>query len=108
MLDEYCLDLVEYCYRTISSLLSFPSNADTAADVGTTPKDIYQTFKTSTYLEFGYVLVFIQQNVKLIFLQRQMCLYPALPLRGGRPRPSRHAHAHHGEVERAATVRRVD
>jgi len=53
VLDEYCLDLVEYCYRTISSLLSFPSNADTAADVGTTPKDIYQTFKTSTYLEFG-------------------------------------------------------
>ena len=43
---------MEYCYRTISSLLSFRADS-TQQDIGTTPKDVYETFKSSTYLEFG-------------------------------------------------------
>ena len=39
-------------------LFTFVSSTTTPAtttlpDVGTTPKDVYQTFKSSTYLEFG-------------------------------------------------------
>ena len=50
VLDEFCLDLVEYCYRTISSLLSFQKEPE---QPGTTPKDVFNTFKQTTYLEFG-------------------------------------------------------
>ena len=57
-LDEYAVDLVEYCYRTISLLLSLKDIKSYKLDeLGQTPKEVHDRFIHTTLLEYGIVLL---------------------------------------------------
>jgi len=54
-LDDYTIDLVEYCYRTISFLLSLSTELENFKldELGQTPKQVHYRFIHTTLLEYG-------------------------------------------------------
>ena len=53
-LEDYALDLVDYCYRTISFLLSIQSK-DNKEEWEQTPKGVFDRFTATTLIEYGNV-----------------------------------------------------
>ena len=53
-LDDYALDLVDYCYRTISFLLSIQSK-EKNDEWEQTPKGVFDRFTATTLIEYGNV-----------------------------------------------------
>ena len=60
-LDDFALDLVDYCYRTISFLLSLKQNYSITEVKNVS--DVYDNFLYTTILEYGMVSV----NYSLIY-----------------------------------------
>ena len=53
-LEDYALDLVDYCYRTISFLLSIQSK-EKNDEWEQTPKGVFDRFTATTLIEYGNV-----------------------------------------------------